>query len=465
MNSLRPTYDEQPLSRASSIFDLPRHFSAPTPVKTPEILGSPSHTQSEGSFIVLSGGTGCNAFCSAFDQSSTCYVLPVSDDGGSSSEIIRVIGGPSIGDIRSRLIRLIPSPAPAHVDAIRELLGYRFPSTCTEHEAREMWRDVIEGSSHLWKGVPMDRKELIRGFLVYFENEVLKRAHKRFSFRNGSIGNFFLSATQSFFRSLPSAIFQFSSITGSQGTILPVLVTNHTVTIAAELQNGKKIIGQCNISHPVNISDDLTAETLEGLEDDEPSTSPLNVGFEKTGHDTSQALEANIDRVFYINAYGQEIYPLPNPGFLSNLSQRECLVYSCGSLWTSIIPCLALRGVASSIARSPRLRAKILLLNQKNDRETTGYTAIDYIHAITKTLNRHDLTPRTAGNVERPAYPTSAFITHLVYLSNTSISVEKDKITAMGVECVVAHARGNTGFNADIVRMVLDRIMIETSDS
>lgn len=68
----------------------------------------------------------------------------------------------------------------------------------------------------------------------------------------GSIGNYFLSAAQEFFRSLPSAIFLFSSITSSQvrftvceycvlvltpqkANILPVIVTNHTVTIAAEL--------------------------------------------------------------------------------------------------------------------------------------------------------------------------------------------------------------------------------------
>lgn len=54
------------------------------------------------------------------------------------------------------------------------------------------------------------------GFLVYFENEVLRRAHKNFSFLNGSIGNYFLAAAQEFFRSLPSAIFLFSSITHSQ---------------------------------------------------------------------------------------------------------------------------------------------------------------------------------------------------------------------------------------------------------
>jgi hypothetical protein len=48
------------------------------------------------SYLVISGGTGCNAICAAFSLSA-CYVLPVSDNGGSSSEIIRVLGGPSIG--------------------------------------------------------------------------------------------------------------------------------------------------------------------------------------------------------------------------------------------------------------------------------------------------------------------------------------------------------------------------------
>jgi hypothetical protein len=34
------------------------------------------------------------------------HVLPVSDDGGSTAEIVRVIGGPAVGDIRSRCLRL-----------------------------------------------------------------------------------------------------------------------------------------------------------------------------------------------------------------------------------------------------------------------------------------------------------------------------------------------------------------------
>ena len=92
MNNLSIVY---PLSRASSVFDLPSHDKPLSAPRTPEDTGI--HTESSlvhgnRSFIVISGGTGCNAFCGAFDQASTCYVLPVTDDGGSSSEIIRVIG-------------------------------------------------------------------------------------------------------------------------------------------------------------------------------------------------------------------------------------------------------------------------------------------------------------------------------------------------------------------------------------
>ena len=69
-----------------------------------------------------------------------------------------------IGDIRSRLVRLIPSAPPSSsLDAIRALLAYRLPANCSEREAREEWRTIVEGRSPLWSGIPNDRKETIRG--------------------------------------------------------------------------------------------------------------------------------------------------------------------------------------------------------------------------------------------------------------------------------------------------------------
>lgn len=65
------------------------------------------------------------------------------------------------GDIRSRLVRLIPpAPSGSPLDALRTLLEYRLPSGAA---ARDEWRAIVEGKSPLWNGVPNDRKEAIRG--------------------------------------------------------------------------------------------------------------------------------------------------------------------------------------------------------------------------------------------------------------------------------------------------------------
>lgn len=69
-----------------------------------------------------------------------------------------------LGDIRSRLIRLIPeAPSASPTEAIRRLLSHRFSVELTEQQAKEEWRDLVEGRSPLWKGIPPDRKETIRG--------------------------------------------------------------------------------------------------------------------------------------------------------------------------------------------------------------------------------------------------------------------------------------------------------------
>jgi hypothetical protein len=74
------------------------------------------------------------------------------------------VDSPYIGDIRSRLIRLIPSAPPmSPPERIKHLLSFRFPVKASEREARELWRDIVEGRSELWSGIPADRKETIRG--------------------------------------------------------------------------------------------------------------------------------------------------------------------------------------------------------------------------------------------------------------------------------------------------------------
>ena len=66
----------------------------------PQPQGLTTASGSKLTFVVISVGTGCNSICSAFGDADACYVLPVSDAGGSSSETIRGLGGPSIGMLR-----------------------------------------------------------------------------------------------------------------------------------------------------------------------------------------------------------------------------------------------------------------------------------------------------------------------------------------------------------------------------
>ncbi|KAJ3526523.1 hypothetical protein NMY22_g10129 [Coprinellus aureogranulatus] len=489
LKSLSASFD----SPSSSVFDLPSHAAEPntparlTPLPPPTSITQVGNlasniggrTTSPASYIVISGGTGGNAICTAFGNA--CFILPVSDDGGSSSEIIRVLGGPSVGDIRSRLVRLIPygdKVSPSPLFAIRNLLAYRLPAKCTAKEAREEWRDIVEGRSSLWKGIPNDRKETIRGFLVYFESkscgfqqvEIQKLKDVRIS-----IGNYFLAAAQGFFRSLPSAIFLFSSITNSQAHILPVIVTNHTVTIAAELEDGERLIGQCEISHPVTVAsapvlqlslaDDLSSDGMGSLAE----LQPQNIMYEQDKDKPFEPLPARISKLYYINSYGMEIHPSPNPDFLANLKTRDVLVYSCGSLWTSIMPCLALRGVAAAIASSRSLQAKVLLLNAENDRETQGYSAVDYINAIVRTLNANYCAPQYGLGNANTTYPASAFITDLVYLRGSKVNVNEGAIRRLGIKCIEVNSmmQGNAEvlrFDAETVRVILAKMWAEAQE-
>lgn len=100
------------------------------------------------------------------------------------------------------------------------------------------------------------------------------------------------------------------------------------------------------------------------------------------------------------------------------------LVYAPGSLYTSILPCLALRSVGTLIATSPSLTHKILLLNSTLDRETPNYSSIDFVKAISLACNRcygeDEQTKRT--------FEPREFVTHVVYLEGSEVGVEKNEL-------------------------------------
>ena len=101
---------------------------------------------------IFSGGTAFNSVVTVFTQNLSNridFILPISDNGGSTKEIVKVLGGPAIGDIRSRLIRLA-SEETYECRAIKSLFEHRLSSTSKEVAKQEFFK-VLDGSHVLWQ--------------------------------------------------------------------------------------------------------------------------------------------------------------------------------------------------------------------------------------------------------------------------------------------------------------------------
>jgi len=366
---------------------------------------------------VFSGGSAANNLVDVFEtvrRSKECllsYIIPISDNGGSSSELIRVFGGPGIGDVRSRLVRLIPPSQPeSELSAISTLFNHRLSSTSSVDASAE-WQLIVSGTSDLWRSISSAKKELIRSFLNLLNLEILKRSRppsSTFDFTSASVGNLFLTGARLFSGSFESAIYLLGSICGvpdDDVRVIPSINSTFSHHIAAGLANGDVIIGQNSISHPaastaldnptiplqihhsknrhsIGHSDhDVEDANLPGSL---PTLRTRNIKFSK---DEEEDLPARIERIWYINPYGQEMLPPANPRALAAVRNSQAIIYSIGSLYTSIAPSIVVKGMGEALRSTPA-RHKILILNGSLDREvgptSQPYSAFDFVDAIAR---------------------------------------------------------------------------------
>lgn len=399
--------------------------------------------------VVVSGGTATNSLVSLFQSLSqnVTYVLPISDNGGSTSEILRVLGGPAIGDIRSRITRLITH------EGFKNLLSYRLSED--GEEAKQEWTQIVEGVHPIWDGIEIHCKEMVRAFLIHVHMELLKKSRTpatNFRFELASIGNMLLTGARLFIGSLDGAIELILRMTRVDHNvqILPGLNTNYTYHISAQLQNGDIITGQSQISHPNEAPAQVLGSTTSVNLYDPQSTSSSNLySLNNTQHEdipyqhpdllisqlkfsktVNSPLKSPISRIFYINPYGEEIHPKANSRTIKCLKGADLIVYSVGSLMTSIIPVLILQGIGHSISENITA-SKVLLLNGNLDRETSGMTALDFINTIhaAAIYSFHD------SNSHLKLRHIDV-ITHLVYMEDCEISVNVERIEALSIKCV-----------------------------
>ncbi|KAK6333431.1 hypothetical protein TWF718_011242 [Orbilia javanica] len=454
--------------------------------------------RSPGSIVVVSGGSAANSLVDVFKTVSAgspiSYIIGISDNGGSTSELIRVFGGPGIGDIRSRLVRLVPDDTEdEELLRIKGLLNYRLPPSA--ETARLEWNLIVEGTHQNWDGIASEKKELLRSFFILVGSEITKRTRpsSAFNFQLASLGNLFITGCRLFFGSLESAIFLFRSICGvpEYTHVIPALNSNFSHHIAAGLEDGTVIAGQNQISHPseepassinhpvqitgnqalLEVTAQLRNSNIVPRSPSGPvfgSTTPLNPGYSTPVlylHDHDEVEDANlpgslpalrrgnivftkeeeaelparIQRVWYINPYGQEIRPPANPKSLAAIRNAETLVYSIGSLYTSIIPCLILRGMGEAIAAS--CKHKVLILNGSFDRETgpgTTFTALDFVKSIVNACveSRGIIAGETGFGELTAETEYKKYITHILYLEGDDVpKVDTARFKQLGVEC------------------------------
>lgn len=343
----------------------------------------------QNEWTVFKGGSAFNHYLKEFQQEfpRTAYILPITDDGGSSREIGRVFGGPSIGDLRSTLTRLSDESTPEAM-GVKKLLEHRLSKDDAEAAASE-WHAFLEDRHPLYQPLSSKYRGLVRAFLCKFEEERLHRISSQFDLRNGSIGNFFFTGTRMALGSLETTIFMYSSVAQISPTthVIPIIDSNDRYGIGVKLENQEKLIGQSLISHS-----------------------------------NKEKLPSPIAELFYVDQMHHAIQPDPHPDVTHHIRSSQGMIYGTGSFWTSIVPSLVLKGVGESIAslNGP----KVLLLNCCLDRETANLSGLTFVRHLVNSLNRYGTLPNSPKD----------YLTHLFIVSGSDILVEKEAIEKLGIQ-------------------------------
>jgi hypothetical protein len=282
--------------------------------------------------VIFSGGSAFNPtsayLCNSLPKESVevSYVIPTTDDGGSTYEIIRYFGGPAIGDFRSRLLRLARHDTD-EARAVRRLLEHRLGNDRAQVE--EEWQNLVNGSHQLTANSSCYLTTIL-AFLKYFNESVISQGARfpelgSFDWRNGSIGNFFFTGARLFFTSLDAAIFWWGRVAQipANTTVLPAVqyslwdskVKPSSLTLGAVLTDSQGsshlILGQSRISHPVSDSSaQYVTANMNNVAAVGPRSPDSMLQIKHSSGFTPFGDKARIERLFFIRADSkQEVNP------------------------------------------------------------------------------------------------------------------------------------------------------------
>ena len=156
------------------------------------------------------------------------------------------------------------------------------------------------------------------------------------SLRGQSFGNLFLAALNGMSASFDEAVTKMSEVLALTGRVLPV--TNEDIHLLAEFEDGREVLGESKIAE--------------------------------------HKLGSVIRRISLVPS---GVAPLAS--CIRAIEEAEFIVLGPGSLYTSIVPNLLVKGISDAIARSQAVKVYVLnVMTQAG--ETEGYTASDHVRAL-----------------------------------------------------------------------------------
>ncbi len=240
------------------------------------------------------------------------------------------------------------------------------------------------------------------------EDEHLLSRLFQFRFESGdlqghSFGNLFVAALSHLTGDFAQAVGLSSQILATRGRIYPA--TNVNVTLSAEMDDGSLVHGETSIT-------------------------------------------ASRQRIVELRLEPPDAQPLPDT--LEAIAAADLITLGPGSLYTSLITNLLVRGIPEAIAASNATRVYVCnLMTQAN--ESLGLTASQHIERILEHAGRRRLFDYALINTA-PISPK--LIEQYAAEGQTPIEPDLDRIRALGVEPVT----GNFVHEGDVLRHDHDRV-------
>jgi uncharacterized cofD-like protein len=229
--------------------------------------------------------------------------------------------------------------------------------------------------------------------------------------RGHNFGNLFLTAmVQLTNGDFERAVKETSRVLAIRGKVVPSTVSN--VHLVAEYMDGTKTEGEAKIPNP-----NLKVKRLWLTDQD--------------AHPTKDALKS--------------------------IEEADVIILGPGSLYTSVIPNLIIKGMSEAIAKSRAFKIYVCNVMTQHG-ETDGYTASDHVKAIIEHANKDILDACLINNGKAPPDALGR------YKEEVSFPVEADvrKIREMGYKVVATELLGVTDYvrhdsaklNAAIIRLI-----------